>query len=348
MSIVKIAPGIPLVESPFFSSHFNETYQDRELLTIAKELHEYGLAVIDFPDEDFNTLAENIKVELQTLYDWDRYKNGAGVDMRIQDAWKTNASVNKIAVNHSMINILSKLFGREAFPFQTLNFPVGTTQHFHSDSIHFSSIPERFMCGVWVALEDVEIGSGPLEYYPGSHKLPIYTHEQLGIDIRGNHKSQVMYHAFWEELIRFHNFERKVFYAKKGQAVIWLANLLHGGYEEIDRTKTRWSQVTHYYFENCTYFSPIRSTPMCGSVEYRLPPNIAKGGAQVNNYSLGKVIDNDIIHFQRLLKSREELVLPDDFNPAKYLALNPDVLAAGADATAHWVNFGKRENRTYK
>jgi ectoine hydroxylase-related dioxygenase (phytanoyl-CoA dioxygenase family) len=29
------------------------------------------------------------------------------------------------------------------------------------------------MCGVWVALEDMSEGAGPLEYYPGSHKWPI-------------------------------------------------------------------------------------------------------------------------------------------------------------------------------
>ena len=33
-------------------------------------------------------------------------------------------------------------------------------------------MPEGFMCGVWVALEDMDMENGPLVYYPGSHKLP--------------------------------------------------------------------------------------------------------------------------------------------------------------------------------
>ena len=286
MNARNLAPGIPLIESPFFSSTFNGAYQDKKVLAIARDLNNYGFAVIEFPDENINELSESIKRELHSAYDWKMYRAGDSVDMRIQDAWKFNESVKAIATNPTVAETLSKLFGREAFPFQTLNFPVGTRQHFHSDSIHFSSVPERFMCGVWVALEDVEVGAGPLEYYPGSHKLPIYTHEQLGIDIRGSQKTQVMYHDFWQQLIKELKLERKVFYAKKGQALIWLANLLHGGYEEIDRDKTRWSQVTHYYFKDCTYFSPIRSTPMCGSVEYRTPYNILLDGELMNNFCL--------------------------------------------------------------
>ena len=46
---------------------------------------------------------------------------------------------------------------------------------------------------------------------------------------------------------------------KKGQALIWSANLLHGGGEHRDKTRTRHSQVTHYYFEGCQYYMPLES-----------------------------------------------------------------------------------------
>jgi ectoine hydroxylase-related dioxygenase (phytanoyl-CoA dioxygenase family) len=38
------------------------------------------------------------------------------------------------------------------------------------------------MVGVWVALEDIDSSNGPLIYYPGSHRLPIFTNEHLGIN----------------------------------------------------------------------------------------------------------------------------------------------------------------------
>ena len=44
-----------------------------------------------------------------------------------------------------------------------------------------------------------------------------------------------------------------------GQALIWAANLFHGGSPIVDTTRTRLSQVTHYYFEGCFFRSQIVS-----------------------------------------------------------------------------------------
>ena len=40
--------------------------------------------------------------------------------------------------------------------------------------------------------------------------------------------------------------------------------------------------------------------------------------------------------------------LPKDFDPAKYLLLNPDVAAAKVDPSEHYLTYGKNENRKYK
>jgi ubiquinone/menaquinone biosynthesis C-methylase UbiE len=43
-----------------------------------------------------------------------------------------------------------------------------------------------------------------------------------------------------------------------------------------------------------------------------------------------------------------ELLLPADFNPDRYLELNPDVANAGADPATHWKQYGYREGRQWK
>lgn len=96
MNAPNLAPGIPLIESPFFSSIFNEDYQDKKVLAIARDLNNYGFAVIEFPDENINELSESIKRELHSAYDWKMYGADDSVDMRIQDAWKFNESVKAI------------------------------------------------------------------------------------------------------------------------------------------------------------------------------------------------------------------------------------------------------------
>ena len=153
-------PGIPLVESPLFE-RLIDTLPPADV-NVARSLYQDGYAIIDFPEQDFDRLADGVIRDLEPLYDWEAWRKKKLASplrpiggMRLQDGAGQSANVLEIARNKRVIDLLSGLYGRRAFPFQTLNFPVGSEQHFHTDTLHFSSIPEKFMCGVWVALEDV-------------------------------------------------------------------------------------------------------------------------------------------------------------------------------------------------
>lgn len=341
-----ILPGVPKVESPFFSKFFNTESVDAETLRVALELNTRGYAVIDFPDANFSAMAESIKTDLMGEYDWDgwrKYGYENEISLRVQDAWKFNENVHKIATNTKILELLSTLYGRRAWPFQTLNFPVGTQQHFHTDAIHFSSIPERFMCGVWVALEDITMESGPLVYYPGTHKWPIYTNEYLGICATemAQHPHQKMYEPLWRQLVEHYEIAPEYFTAKKGQALIWSANLLHGGSKQIDESKTRWSQVTHYYFENCSYYSPLSSDPFYGTINFKHVTNIMTGKPTKNMYCGREIPSSFVAQVQYKGK-----VIDPNFNSAAYLKANPDVAKSGVDAEWHWENHGRQEGRS--
>jgi hypothetical protein len=265
--------------------------------------------------------------------------------LRIQDAWTFNDNVRRLATNQKIIDILSRLFGRQAWPFQTLNFPVGTQQHFHTDSVHFSSIPERFMCGVWTALEDIDADAGPLAYFPGSHKWPIYTNEHIGLCAANmeSDPTQAVYEPMWKALVAESGIEEKKFVARKGQSLIWLANLLHGGYKQADKTKTRWSQVTHYYFEDCAYYTPMMSDPFFGNIAFRTVVDVLSG-ERVDNKYLGNSIPPKFVDATRKAPRN----LPRSFNAEAYLLANPDVAAAGVDAGSHYMQYGWREGRKLK
>jgi len=287
-------PGVPLVESPFFDEIFTSVLYTEEERRIARDLHTKGFAAFDFPDDSFDAKAEAIKSNLHSRYSWDQWRVGTA-NLRIQDAWSFDENVRLLATNRRVIDLLTKLYGRQAWPFQSLSFPVGTQQHFHTDSVHFSSVPERFMCGVWVALEDVGDDQGPLEYYPGSHRWPIYSNEHIGTVPHGEQATQETFHELWQQLIKAHGISREVFRPKKGQALIWAANLLHGGMPHKDKSKTRWSQVTHYYFENCAYFTPMHSDPFRGLVKFRQPVNILTRLPMPNSYS-NKPVPNTFVN----------------------------------------------------
>jgi hypothetical protein len=222
------------------------------------------------------------------------------------------------------------------------------------------------MCGVWVALEDVTLDSGPLCYYPGSHNLPVYDSRQVGFT-PSQRTQQDVYEPLWNKLIETHRLRKQVFTAKAGDALIWTANLLHGGEPILRAGSTRWSQVTHYYFEGCRYYTPMHSDLIEGKVAHRDPVNIAMGvkssevpslrQQQAGNQTLrgfkkayAALLDT-LMPFSARAKQRTrwpEIPLPPDFDAQTYAHLNPDIVEAGLDPALHYCRHGYLEGRPYK
>jgi len=282
-------PGVPLIESPLFPLQKAAQGLSPDEERIATSLHEKGFAVFDFPDADLDQriarLQQNLAPRYGIAFD-DPLSDKTAGERRIQDAWRFDEDVRAIAANEAVLDLLSKLYGRPAFPFQTLNFPVGTQQDAHSDSVHFSSLPERFMCGVWLALEDISPEAGPLFYFPGSHRWPIVTNALIGRRGYGSAlgSAQDPYGPAWQALCEAHGVEPETFVPRKGQTLIWCANLLHGGSHQIDPRLTRWSQVTHYYFDDCIYYTPAFSDEALGRLHLREMVSIGDGRARPNMY----------------------------------------------------------------
>lgn len=288
-------PGLPLVESPLFPALLPDLGLSAEETRIGLELHYRGFAVLDFPDPELESRIERIQANLSPHYGVDfadPASDKTSGEHRIQDAWKFDHDVRAVAANAEMIGLLTKLYGRPAFPFQTLNFPVGTQQAAHSDMVHFSSQPEKFMCGVWVAMEDIKSDAGPLFYYPGSHRWPVMSNALIRRRGTGQtlNSAQDPFAEAWQALCAVNDARPEVFLARKGQALIWSANLLHGGSPQDNLCLTRWSQVTHYYFDDCLYYTPAFSDEALGSLDLRQITAISDGQPRPNTYQ-GEPVD---------------------------------------------------------
>lgn len=204
------------------------------------------------------------------------------------------------------------------------------------------------MAGVWVALEDIDETNGPLVYYPGSHRLPVFTNEHIGVnpDTSGDPVSHYpAYLRAWEELVESLDLKPLHFHAKRGHALIWAANLLHGGAAQTDLKRTRYSQVTHYFFENCCYYTPSTSVPFLGPVDFRDIVDISTG-KHVPNMLNGVEVRKEHLAYTALrnhvLKPTQT---PPGFDKAAYLRANPDVAKANVDPVKHWLEYGYREGR---
>lgn len=169
---------------------------------------------------------------------------------RVMNAWKKSDAIKSLAKDKLLHDFLSFTLGKEVVPFQTISFLKGSRQKTHSDFIHMTTEPVGYLIATWVALENISADSGPLHYYPGSHKLPYilgedFDHDSnsisVGDDLYGNYEKEIA------NLIAEKKLQKEIFLPKKGDLLVWHANLLHGGEPVTNENSTRKSLVTHYF-----------------------------------------------------------------------------------------------------
>lgn len=264
----------PWVESPFFDELLAESALTDAEKEQARHFAEEGYLIVD------TAIAETV-LDAAVRDVGTRTDAPSQCGQRLQDA--NSGAVRSIAGNPGIIALLRMLYRREPIAFQTLNFQKGTEQPIHSDAIHFHSIPARFLCGVWVALEDIDDDNGPLVIYPQSHRLPTYDMHDIGAPT-GIAAYHHCYETFAEALMRAHDLSARHIHLRKGQAVFWAANLHHGGSPVRDRERTRWSQVTHYFFQDSCYYTPLCSDAAIGILALRSIHDLITGEPVPNLY----------------------------------------------------------------
>jgi hypothetical protein len=266
------APSRPWVESDGLDQRLAAVGADADTRRFCADLADTGLGCLDL-GAPARALID------RAVADTDPYFDDPNV-ARVQDAWLRSRAVRRLATLPGLMQALGAAYGRRPFAFQTLNFQRGSQQALHSDAIHFHSAPERFMCGVWIALEDISPASGPLAYVAGSHKLPVLTMQDAGVDASPPRPQDYDRHYVpaLRRRLEASGLPQRTATPRKGEAVVWAANLAHGGSPIQDLALTRKSLVVHVYFEDCLYYTPMTSDPEGGLFDLRLPLNVATGG----------------------------------------------------------------------
>lgn len=160
-------------------------------------------------------------------------------------------SARQVIFSAALLRFISLLFERPLLAFQSLYFRWGSRQPMHQDTAFVKvSSPLEFVAS-WIALENIEPHSGELEYYKGSHNLGDYLFE-------GRHKWMPIkspeydaYLASLHQKSQDMGLERLTFLPKKGDVLLWSADLVHGGSGHVTEGLTRKSIVTHYCPINC-------------------------------------------------------------------------------------------------
>lgn len=183
---------------------------------------------------------------------------------KLMFAYRHSKLLKDTANSEKMMSVLSALMGKPVELFQSINFLRGSQQRTHSDSIHMTTFPYGNLIAVWIALEDITADCGPLHYYAGSHKLPYLMnadYDNEGTTMKLGDKTYSDYEDAAEEVLQKTDYKKEVFLAKKGDILIWHANLLHGGEAINDDNSTRKSMVLHYYSTDSICYHEVTQRP---------------------------------------------------------------------------------------
>lgn len=225
-----------------------------------RNFNETGYAILD------QGLAPALVDEVNS--EIDRLRNDGTLDFRygtkLMFAIHHSERLREIINTLDILPLLDVLIDGNARLFQSINFIKGSQQRTHSDSIHMTTHPLGGLIGVWIALEDITAGSGPLHYYPGSHTLPYvlgpdFPHE--GTSVLIGPEANKVYEDKIEQVVAEHGLTKEVFLARKGDVLLWHANLLHGGEPHTDPDSTRKSMVLHYFDEQRACYHEITRRP---------------------------------------------------------------------------------------
>jgi hypothetical protein len=168
---------------------------------------------------------------------------------KLVDLYTRSEAARQAAFAEKLVAFLRVIFERDVLLFQSLSFERGSGDPVHQDSAYVVVTSPLEFAAAWIALEDIRPGSGELEYYPGSHRLAEHhfagayrnwNPERDGVDPR------TRYLAGLHERSRANGLELARFLPKKGDVLVWSADLAHGGSEIRDPGLSRRSLVCHY------------------------------------------------------------------------------------------------------
>lgn len=218
-----------------------------------------------------NKLIDKVNIDIKKIVQNKKYKTNTKIysynnSPRIVESYKLSSNCNKLAKIKVVRDKIHNFYKEKPFPFSTINFLKSTQQPLHSDYSHFGTIPKLKLVGSWIALQNIDENSGPLQVVPGSHKMKIYNFfdhtKEMPTSLNDMKKNYSKYEKWIKIKIKEKKLKSITPKMKKGDCIIWDANLLHGSPKCKNNKLFRRSQVTHWSFKSVKkHYNPSFSNP---------------------------------------------------------------------------------------
>jgi phytanoyl-CoA hydroxylase len=170
-----------------------------------------------------------------------------GIGARLNEYHNMSLEAKKVVTHPALATFLKAIFDSPVAVYQSLIFRYGSQQDTHQDFPWVTpSIPSH-LAASWIALEDISADSGPLYYYPGSHKVKKFN---FGNGILYRYGESVfgpkLFSKYLDWRCKKEGLVKETLLIKKGDVLIWHSALAHGGHRIGNPTMTRKSLVCHY------------------------------------------------------------------------------------------------------
>jgi ectoine hydroxylase-related dioxygenase (phytanoyl-CoA dioxygenase family) len=188
---------------------------------------------------------------------------------KVNDLYLVSEDTREIILSPRMAAILHELLGREPVLCNTLSMLRGSRQPDHIDSIYMTPRTHLDLIATWIALEDTQPEAGPLRYWPGSHRIPPFLFG--GSSYHYVQEEMPVFEGYYRSQLERRGLRPKLLFAKKGDVLIWHAQLLHGGSPIADMNKTRETLVSHFYSLRDSIANGFDIVPLNGAYWVRRP-----------------------------------------------------------------------------
>lgn len=209
------------------------------------------------PDGIEDALVDRALADMQDAVDTGYQGYRWGESTRLEHLHEKYPAMRELWLHPRVHRMLELIFDEVSQPCQSLGYVFGSQQDAHQDTIHLTPFPAGYMCGVWIALEDVQPGSGELMVYPGSHRLPRVYMQGSGCEKVTGTDWQPFGNTVvkrWAELLRESAIAPMPYMARKGSVLVWHENLMHAGSVRRDASISRRSLVCHNFARGCVVY----------------------------------------------------------------------------------------------
>jgi phytanoyl-CoA hydroxylase len=169
---------------------------------------------------------------------------------KLLDLYAFSPLTRQAIASPKVVEFLAAIFEDRPKAFQGLMFHVGSQQAIHKDTayVKIDSNPMH-LAATWLALEDIEAGTGELEYFVGSHRAADFLFGGTSKWMENHTADHERFLHSLHEDAEAHGHVRGSFLAKRGDVLIWHADLAHGGSSVTQPGRLRKSLVTHFTAE---------------------------------------------------------------------------------------------------